>query len=75
MPFWGLKGPLLGVLLEVPTVDSEHPYNTLKGFYMSPKINKKGGSNMKKNSFQAPQNGGLFDLIFEAFLELLLDVI
>ena len=75
MPFWGLKGPLLGVLLEVPKVDSEHPYTTLKGFYMSKKINKKGGSNVKKNSFSAPENGSLFDLIFEAFLEVLLKVI
>ena len=75
MPFWGLKGPLLGVLLEVPKVDSEHPYTTLKGFYMSKKINKKGGSNMEKDSFLAPQNGSLFDLIFEAFLEVLLKVI
>ena len=48
VPFWGLKGPLLEVLLEVPKVDSEHPYTTLKGFYMSKKINKKGGSNVKK---------------------------
>ena len=75
MPFWGLKGPLLGVLLEVPKVDSEHPYTTLKGFYMSKKINKKRRFQHEKNSFQAPQNGGLFDLIFGTFLEVLLEVI
>ena len=75
VPFWGLKGPLLGVLLEVSKVDSDHPYTTLKGFYMSKKINKKGGSNMEKGSFLAPQNGSLFDPIFEAFLEVLLKVI
>ena len=37
----GSQGPLLEVILEVPKVDSEHPYTTLKGFYMSKKINKK----------------------------------
>ena len=51
VPFWGLKGPVLEVILEVPKVDSEHPYTTLKGFYMSKKINRKGGSKTKKNSF------------------------
>ena len=38
VPFWGLKGPVLEVILEVPKVDSEHPYTTLKGFYISKKI-------------------------------------
>ena len=28
VPFWGLKGPVLEVILEVPKVDSEHPYIT-----------------------------------------------
>ena len=32
------QGPVLEVILEVPKVDSEHPYTTLKGFYMSKKI-------------------------------------
>ena len=39
--FGGLKGPLLEVLSEVPKVDSEHPYTTLNGFYMSKKSIKK----------------------------------
>ena len=37
VPFWGLKGPVLEVILEVPKVDSEHLYTTLKGFYISKK--------------------------------------
>ena len=73
---FGVSRDLLwGVLSEVSKVDSDHPYTTLKGFYMSKKINKKGGSNVKKNTFSAPQNGSLFDPIFEAFLEVLLKVI
>ena len=56
VPFWGLKGAVLEVILEVPKVDSEHPYTTLKGFYMSKKINKKGGSKTKKKTrFRHPK--------------------
>ena len=75
MPFWGLKGPLLEVLLEVPKVDSEHPYITLKGFYMSQKINKKGGSNVKKNLVLGTPKWWPFDLMCGAFLEVLLEAI
>ena len=61
--------------MEVPKVDSEHPYTTLKAFYMSQKINKKGGSNVKKKLVLGTPKWWPFDLIFGAFLEVLLEVI
>ena len=41
VPFWGLRDLFWKSFWEVPKVDSEHPYTTLKGFYMSPNNNKK----------------------------------
>ena len=67
------QGPVLEVISEVPKVDSEHPYTTFEGFYMSQKSIKNEVPRWKTH-FLHPKMMA-FDLIFGAFLEVFLEVI
>ena len=65
--FLGLKGPVLEVILEVPKVDSEHPYTTLKGFYMSKKSIKNEVPRRKKTRFRHPKMVAFLTSFLEHF--------